>query len=338
MAVTVYSRNDTDIILAQQGIWGTAVADGVAGTILDVEAAVIEPDINERRPNRSNSGQRSLLKENIQLDFKGSMPSLMLKGDAKVGDLAHFLYAVIQNESEAIGSPFLKTFTFPATQPDFTAIAAITQAGWLGTFIEKHPLASQSSKMADAIGTELTLSCDPDAGMGRLQMAGKFIGRGQWVTSATGAGSHARSAQTFFYFHDINVFSYAGVALNPLSVEVKISQPRTKGVSTNLTGDVLTYAIPEYVITAKFKVLWNAAAKGIKNQWGLEYNQPLIISWGSATPATGYLNIAINAELLKAPTVIGDLNAIEFEVQGVWNGATKPVTILLADGVDRTWA
>jgi hypothetical protein len=335
----VYSRNDTDIILAQQSVWGTAIADNAAGVLLDVESAVFDPDFNDRRPNRSNSGSRVLQDVNIQVDSKGSTPKATLKGDAKLADIAHFIHAVMQNVVEtATPSPYSKVFTFPATQPDFTAIASLASAGWIATLIEKHPAASTSSKIVDAICTDLTLTCAPDAGNGRLQFAAAMMGRGTMSMVANPSGTYTRVAQTFFNFHDLLAVTVGGSYLTPLSIEIKISQPKTKAISTNSSspGMPLTYAIPEYAVTAKLKVLKDSVAETVRANWGTSTSSAYVIRWGTAA-ATGYLNFALQGALLKAPNVIEDVNAIEFELAGVKSGSTQSLTVTLCDAVLRGW-
>lgn len=331
MAITVYNKNECDVLLGRQTAWGTALLDNAAMTILDVESAFIDPDINIRTPQRSNSGSRAPQDFNIQADTYGTTPKISLSGDMKLADAAHFFYASIQGlTSEAAGTPFRKIFTFPATQPDFTAIASATSAGYIATIIEKEPIAGKSAKIRDAICTDLTLTCAPDAGDGRLQHKSTWIGRGAINQASTPAGAYTRTAQAFFPFHMLNAFTGATNPLIPLSFEIKIAQPKTKGISSDLVGQFKTYVIPEYEVTAKVVVLDDTYSRAVRAYWNDATPTAWVISWST-------LVFDLMMVITSAPMVLGDQNAIEFNLRGVKSGATAALTVTLDDAVDRGW-
>ncbi len=330
MAVTVNSRHDTDILFAEQATWGTAITGGSAFTILDVASSVIDPDIKERLADRSNSGSRVLIDENVQYDTKGSAPKITIAGDAKKLDLADMLYAVMQNVSEAVGSPFLKTYTFGATQPDFTA-----SAGHFLTLVEDHPTASTSKAMRDVICTDLVMKCSPGE---RLQMSATLMGRGTLDETYNQTVSNARTAESFFYFEDITTFSGNAVALNPLEVEVKIALPRATGAGVDKSnlGEFLTWAIPEYTVEATFKVLRESGSQTLQALRGTDINHAWVLQWGDGT-ADGTLKYTIQGQLAAADSENDDLNSIIFKLKGVKTSGAAPLTVLLADASDRSW-
>jgi hypothetical protein len=331
MAITIYSRNDCDILFARQTAWGTALADNVAMSIFDGEASVIDPDYNIRKPNRSNSGSRITQDFNIQEDTLGTAPKITLTGDMKVGDAAHFFYAAIQGlTSEGASTPFRKIFTHSATQPDFTAISGLTSPGYVATIIEKQPVSGASVKIRDAICTNLTLTCAPDAGNGRLQLKAEMVGRGPANMASVPAGAYTRTGQTFFNFHDINAFTGDSLPLFPLGFELTISQPGTKGVSTDLAGQSKTFAVPSYEVTAKVKVIDDSNARTLRASWGTIHSKAWVFSWTT-------LLFNMQATITSAPKILEDVNAVEFTLQGVKATSVAALTVTLDDDVDRGW-
>jgi hypothetical protein len=345
MPITVYTKDEVDVLLGEQATWGTALADSTNfngttaafGEIVDCEITELDWDAKERLPNRSNSGQRQLMSDNIQMDQRGSSPKYIIKGDAKKHTLAHLLYAVMQNVTEdAAAGVFEKTYTFPAQQPDLTA-----GAGWFGTMILKQPIASQSQKVKDIIVPELVLSCDPNNNQGRLSIDScTLMGRGAPVTNSNPTGTLARYSQTFFYFNDINVFTGNGNTFTPMSFQIKISNgARPVGVDTASLGDFRTYALGiPYSVELKMTVLHESAAVGLQVLQGTKVDHPWVIGWGTDN-TNGYLNFAVRGQLVKSPDVyVNGVKCIEFNVKGVYVApSTQSLTVVLADGLDRAW-
>jgi len=347
MAVTVYTKDDVDILLGEQATFGTVLADiadfnGTTpewGEIVDCEIGVLDTDVKTREPNRSNSGNRILLAQNVQHDEKGTMPKFTIQGDAKKHTLAGLLYGVVQNVSEAVGTPFEKTFTFASTQPDFTA-----NAGWFGTLIVKQP-SSLSQKVRDMIVRKLTLSCEPENNQGRMQMTAELIGRGAVTRdSAPNTGVLARYAQSFFYFHDLKVASFVGNTIYPLSIpKIEITNNALAiGQKSATSGDFLTYALgaPSYSVTFTIRVLWDTVSAGLKNT---EATTPasqagaLILSWGTDN-TDGYLNFTTYCKVdAPSPDAYGPTKAVDFNFTMVDDEVNEPFTCVIADALDRAW-
>lgn len=339
MAITVLTKEDTDFLWGEQAAFGTALADTADfngttpewGEILDVEIVPIDFGMNTREPNRSNTGQRVRLVVNYQQDSKGSVVKFPLTGDAKKKTLASMLYGVIQNVSEAVGSPFEKTYTFSNTQPDFTA-----NGGWFGTFIAKQG-SSQSYKVVDVIVPELTLTCNPDDGQGRMQMNASCIGRGG-ITSGSNpnTGVLARYSQDFYYFHDIKTCTIDGNAIVPLGVSITIKNNATP-IGTNNSGKFLTYALPSYEVTGTIKAVWDSNSLTMQG-----YNLaaasavPIVLTWGTDNN-DGYLTFTIYGNIDYSPDTYDPVKGIDINFHALYDGTNAPLTVVLADAIDRAW-
>lgn len=342
MAIAVKTKNDLKILMGEQSTWGTALtaaanfnmATPVFGSVLDVDPTSIDNDVKIRLPNRSNTGLRTLDRRNIQHDYKGSSPKITLSGDAKYNDLAQLLYAVMQNVSEGALTPFEKTFTFPATQPDFTA-----GGGWFGSIIVEDDSASSVNKLIrDVICRKLTLTCDPESNQGRAQISAEMIGRGApTLNLAQASGTNTAAPQEFYYFHDIKVFTGNGSTLAPVSIKIEIeNNARPISVDGTTLGDFKTYALGSYTVKATLRVLYEANARAIQAVQGTTVDHSWVLSWGTVS-TDGYLNFVLQAQPGPAPDVNEDEKTIDFNLTGIVSGGVGPLTVVMADGIDRAW-
>lgn len=341
MAITVYTKEETSFLWGEQASFGTVLADNADfngttpewGEILDCEIVSLDWGVNIREPNRSNAGSRVVPDANYQQDVKGSSPKITINGDAKKATLASFLYAVMQNVSEAAGSPFEKTYTFSTTQPDFTAASIGT--GWAGTLIIKQG-SSQSLKAKDLICDELTLTCNPNDGQGRMQMSASLMGRGSVSAGANPSGTLARYAQTFYYFHDIKTCTVNGNAIVPLGITLTIKNNAIP-IGSNNSGDFLTFALPKYEVTGTIKAVWdtNSLASQV-TQDDATSAVPIVLTWGT-DDNDGYLTFGIYGTIAPSPDVYDPVKGIDINFVGLYNGTNAPLTVVLADAIDRAW-
>lgn len=341
MAITVYTKEDTTFLWGEQATFGTVLGDTADfngttpewGEILDCEIVSLDWGFNVREPNRSHTGQRATLLANIQKDTKGASPKITITGDAKKATLASFLYAVIQNVSEAAGSPYEKTYTFSSTQPDFTA-----DGGWFGTLIVKQG-SSQSQKVKDVIVNELTLTCNPDDGQGRMQMAANCMGNGAVTADSNpNTGTLARYAQTFYHFHDLKTCTVDGNAIVPLGVTITIKNNATPiGVDLSNAGEFLTYALPKYEVDVTITAVWDSNSRTVQiAQDDASAALPIVLTWGTDN-TDGYLNWTIYGVPVASPDVYDPVKGIDLTFKAVYDGTNAPLTVVLADAIDRAW-
>lgn len=341
MAISVYTKDDVTFLWGEEATWGTALADTADfngttpewGEILDGEIVGVEWDTRVREPNRSHTDQRVLRAANFQQDEKGVSHKITITGDAKKKTLASFLYGVIQNVAEAATTPYEKTYTFSSTQPDFTA-----NAGWFGTFIAKQG-SSQSIKLRDVICNELTLTCNPDDGQGRLQMVANCVSRGSATTSSNpNTGSLARYSQDFFYFHDLKTCTVGGSAISPLGITINIKNNATPvSVDTATAGDFLTYALPLYEVTVTIKAIWTSTVYTQQvSHLSASTPTPIILTWGTDN-ADGYLNWTIYGTCTASPDAYDPVKAVDLTYRATYDGTNQPLTVVLADAIDRAW-
>lgn len=169
-------------------------------------------------------------------------------------------------------------------------------------------------------------------------MAAEMISRGgATLNLAQVTGAQATTAQEFWYFHDMNVFTGNGNALAPMSIKIEIeNNARPVSVDGSTAGWFRSYALGPYSFKANLKVLYEANAQAIQAVQATTVDPPWVISWGTDN-TDGYLNFAINAQPGPAMDVNEEEKSIDFTLTGVYDGGTLPVTVVMADGVDRAW-
>ena len=354
MAFVIYTKDDSTLGIFQQTAYNTAAPAASAFIELPNAAIGIDNDVLGRRPDRSRTSvdgaSRQVDVRDITHDTKGNSPKLIHSGDVRLADLGYYLYGVMQNVTEAAATPYKKIFTFPATQPDLTAIAAVSSPGILFGVCAKHPVASTSELISDAIIPELTLSCAPGAGDDRLQAAKTFAGRGPLDEDFNPTGTWTRATETHFPFHNLGGFktNFGGaVSQNLLSYEVTIRNNAAPiGVDANPTATwkFKSFALGmPYQATGKFVIPYDTAADTLLSNLSTGADGTIDIWWGTEAPAaTGDFKISANAVFLPGTghQYVNGIHVIEFLWESVTdkaNSVDDSLTITLCDAQDLNW-
>lgn len=332
MTVAIYTKDEAIYGISRQATWGTAITTGFI--LMDVEPTAFDPDTKIRKPNRAGSGQRTVNTLNIIQDTKGSAPKITLSGLLKKDDAAILLYGVMQSVSEGGTTPFTKTFTYPSVagslQPDFTA-----SAGCFFTVNKWMPDQTLSQRMVDAIITELTITWSGIGDDAVAKFKATFMGR-TWANNVNlSAVTPTRATQNdddLFYFTDLKTFTGGAVALDPLSFEITFkNNAKAVGVDKTVVGKFLTFALGDYEVNAKAKVVWDLNARAKQADIATVYSW--VATWGTAG-SDGHLSFTLTAVTGPAPDEDSETNTIDFTLTGVQSGATKPITVTLSDAKD----
>jgi hypothetical protein len=110
--------------IQEEAAFKTAIADNAAFKEIVCDFMPIKSDLKYRNNDNVNTGARFQDASGVDVDSVGSMPSCTIKGTAIKDDLDYFLYAVMQYVSEGASTPFVKTFTFPATAEPYYLLAS----------------------------------------------------------------------------------------------------------------------------------------------------------------------------------------------------------------------
>jgi hypothetical protein len=341
MAIDISTPQQKRYGIAEQTTWGTAVADTAAAIQLDVDPFSIVPNVNIREGRQSQGTRRPFTGSRIH-DTKRVAPTFSLPAmEAKKDELDYFLYAIMQSVSEGATTPFSKTFTIPDSQPDFSS-----SAGFFMTFWERFPVSLRSRKLKDVIAKSLTLSCEPG---GRLMVAGEFVGRGAMIEGANPTGTWTRSDSDnadYFFWEDIDRFTMdfgsGAVNLRPSgSFEITLSHDATP-FGHDGSGNFETFAIVNWNLELKMTIADDLTAN-IRNSFESAHRQGTVctleIGWGNDPPsADGDLEITCQCQITDVSPDSADILGIEVTgAIATSNTSNSPITIILANALDRGW-
>lgn len=340
----IYVGGDTELWIAEQATYGTAIADDAAGphpggwTVIQCMAPKIVPDVLVREVT-ADRGVRYQDVKDFAVSDTGAMPKVTIPDHPVRKDiLARFLYTHLQEVVEEIGTPFKKVFNYPSTtHPDFGS-----DEGCFLSVIQKLPIASNSLKVTDAIGSKLNFSCSPK---GALLMSADLIGRGPISLVANPTATQLYPADDFFYFEDMVRFTYdvgsGATAAIPFAWSLELTKKEIPVGFDSASGKYQNITFSEYGGTFKMTVLWDVNTKELFSD--LQDGTPIEINigWGNATPGTvdGDLDFTLIGLIDTASLERGDTLNKEITIKLLADVANTdiPVEIILADAVDYTW-
>jgi hypothetical protein len=348
MALAIYVPDEAVLALGQQTTWGTVHADSsnfnnsntVNGHQLKVDKPAIEADVKLRNDETAR-GVRYKDVADLVRDETGANPKIKLPDhNARKLCLPLLLASHFQYVVEGAATPYKKTFTYHATQPDFTA-----NAGYFLTGLLKMPIASQSIKAKDLIGSALNFKCAPG---GVLQVGADLTGRGALTLTSNPSGTWSvlspasTTAMNYYPFEKIDRYSinFAGaVSLGVGAFEINLTKElKPMGQASGVNQ---SWALSKYGGTFKGSFIWNADAAIFLSSYPAGTACAINISWGNVTPGTvdGDLDFAIYGVLNKASINPADALMIdaEFEIAGSVGGTIQPITVIIADAVDKAW-
>lgn len=349
MAITIYDIEDAKVgimksgspAMPEQAAWGTATADTADALELAVQSIEVKEDVKNREGSSNFTGSRDDDIANHQNDVKGSTPmfELTTPGGARKAEIANFLYGFMQSVSEGATTPYAKTFTFPATQPDFTA-----NAGYFATFGFKDPSASYGLEIKDCIGAEkIDFNLPVD---GYLEISQSWRGRGApAVDFAPSSGTWARAAVSRYHYNDCNMTIDIGAGDVAVTMIGAQSWGMTQDVVPvgNDSGNIQTYGIRNRKGTFNLTILYDATARGVEADWRTGTINKVKLRWGNATPGTvdGDLYFYFGIIVKEAKRIEGEGGIYALNITGAIVGdaanTIEQMTIICADAIDHVW-
>ena len=337
MAITFYTGQDEQYGLAEQAAWGDTPATNVAAQGIHIAEWDLKPMVTFVEPNRAKA-QRYHYTTDLTAHEKGAVHEITLPATPALKDqIDKFIYGVVQNVSEGTATPYTKTFTFPQTQPDFSA-----DAGYFFTLVNKMPVASTSHYVNDCIVSQLTLSCAPGANDGMLAVEATMMGLAQGETlnySGTITYPDVAVGTDFFFFHDLATKTVAGtdVVLGTDGIKIVISNNAVPVGGSG--GKPETFGLTGYTVQTTVNALWDSTLRTSMASMRSGTAEALVFSWG--TPGSdGALSITVNGKWREPRDLShakeGEFVTLTHEAAGVY-GATEPLSIVISNAIDRTW-
>ena len=343
------SPRDFRFGFAQQLAFGTAIAptvdlDGTTpefGYEIDCDPFDIEYGVTEYS-NIGSHGTRSLKDNDYVMHSRRAMPGFSVTGPANHNTLDHFLNSYFQNVTETATTPFGKTFTPHTTQPNFVTAAAVADCH-LSTWFIWDPVAGDGRRVKDVLCQTLVITGE----VGQpIKITATMVGNGAPDLDQTISGTWTRATTTdLWYFEDLDRASldFGGGSVNVLlqSFEFTFSRSVIAVGQGDGTGGFSLYGLSGRDLAAKIKVVkdadWNTAVTNFTTDTAISGR----IGIGNATAGTddGDLDFVFRGKATSTPVAYEDIMYGELNMRLLESndGATKPITIVMANALDRTW-
>lgn len=341
MAIEIVSPADLRVLFAAQSAWGTGIADSAAAIGFQAELTDMEEEVQVLEGPQVN-GVRFETDDDLRVSTAMSMPKYQLTVPRlRSANLDQLMYLLMQNTTEDISTPYGQTFTYPilgaTPQPDFSV-----DAGFFGTFWKRFPTTARSPKIIDVIAAGATITCPVND-----YLSGVFdlAGRGSVTPNASQTGTITVDSGDGFHYSDIVRhtidFGSGAVAVDlhgPWSIElvqelIKVSPGLGTYASVGLTKRRGTFTV-NFLADANQVTAWN----NLQNETALTMN----LGFGSGTAGTvaGDLDFTLRGKISESITNTHDdvvACSIKCRMTGVSGGGTTPLTIIAANGTQRSW-
>jgi len=334
----IYAPTQSRWGISEESAFGTAIADG--GNYEMCEGPI--PTINwglQRDLSVKFDGSRVLKSSNQYSTTTGQIRTLAFSDVImRRTDLCNYMVAVMQNVTEAVSTPFAKTFSWAVTttQPTF-----VTTNGKYYTIGIVGPIASYMQKFTSCILKTLTL---------KPGMQGRLAGSGEWISGFAPATTANFTAANFVFgtqnYYDCNSLSLKQIAAADLVVydwSVTFDNGAVP-MSWNSTGGCESYALAcndqGYKVTGNIVIKYDAVSQAYIADMLAGTGRKLQLSIGAAGVA-GYFDITLNSCIFGDGTDKdygrAEGQAISIPFTAVYDGSNAVATITVTDGVDQTW-
>jgi len=259
---------------------------------------------------------------------------------AKKLEMDIFFYTLFQHVTEtdlgAGSGPYGYVFTFPQTQPDFTA-----NAGKFLTLGVSMPVSGRDFSLADVISRQLTIACVPGTDNGYMTLAPEMVGR-IYDGSDTITSFAAASSASFFNWHAMTAkMGSTELVKGPNGFSLVLGNDADKVGSEVVGGNEYfqTYALKKYTAELTAQFLWDATTRAAFDKWlAGTAESGLTLEWGTAD-TDGYLKFSFNGKYNDQDTELtpeGDYVTLHLKASGTY-GSTEPVQINMVHTTDRAW-
>ena len=336
MSITIYTSSDEQWCFAEQVTWGTGLSDATAGLGILTEGFNVNSEINFRNPPRARAQRYNTLAD-MQADQKGVVYQTEgMNTPATLTQLDVLLYGLMQSVTESSGTPFQKTFIYPQAQPDFDS-----NAGEFFSLWNVQQPANVDSKLYDAIISEITLSCAPDANEGELWVAPTFVGLNHSDTADySGTITYpSLAAANQYYFYDIVTVTLGGDACILGDGGITITLRNNARKIGQDTGIPQSFALPRYEAELTFNILWDGTARSLMTDAKAGTTVAFVLTWGSSGNS-GHLSFTgsakINNPVAITHAIEGNFVDVNLTAGGTFGGA-EPFQVIMSNAVDRGW-
>jgi len=319
---------------SEETTFGTAIADGGTFTWLEGPPPTVDYGLTDDKTIKYRGYQSADTNDSFTTTAGGTVVISFSDVVVRQDDAAILLYSVMQNMSEAAGSPFQKDLTWASgfTAPDFGA-----NAGLFHTVGIYDVVASNHRKFTSCVLRSLTLSADL-TGDGRLRASGEWVSGFTPSTTANFSGTWAPSAQAYFNFSAPTTKTIGGTNALMSAFELTFNNNIVR-VGNDSSGNAETYSLGELELSGSITALYDAGTDGQTTAFLAGTATPIILIHGSTGVDPAFLWRADKCEYTGNDQDYGSTaRMVTMPFKALLDTSSTAQTIIeVSDAIDRTW-
>jgi hypothetical protein len=335
MPDNTYESRQTRFGYAEQSVFATAEADGVAVSEVTCDPFDIDPDVMIAETPH-NHGTRQPVEQTTSHSTQGSASKLPVNGPIELTDIDQFAYAHFQKVIEAGAGTYEKTFTYFVDHPDFSA-----DSGHFLTWMKRMPEDGTSQKVKGCIATRFKISGERNE---MMMFETEWVGLGTTEDSATPSGTWTPTpgdGTNYLYFNSISSATLthgaslsSPVALSLASFEVEGTFDHEQ-VGHDATNGFEQHGMKNRSGTFKIKMLRDATA----DQSLISMKEGELIQFDVAFGTTVTISVTGKIESLEYDTEGLLVNEITCRMLSSYTTGSvgECFTLVIANSVDRGW-
>lgn len=335
----VLSPKEWQLAISEESTFKTAVVSGFKELyVLSMSVVDYGDIIKDDTPRFSGKRVRDTGDVHVQLaggkyaiDFECVLTDI-------TSDL--LFYGVLQNVSEAVGTPFQKDYVIDetTTQPDFTA-----NNGKFYSVLLHNPITSESELLTSCILESLTITYDPGSNGGRLMASGRFVSGVIPNVGLDSSGYSLLSPGTAFYNVDditLKQINGADMVLNGFTFVYTNGAQRVPVGGGDSNGNLETFALTAYDMEgSSINVKYDENSKPFIDDFVAGTTRKIEVNYGTTGNDGALLQAINNAEIdgfnKDLSNELGAMVEIPFKL--AQTGTTNAIDIEISNAVDRSW-
>lgn len=334
----VYSPKEWRVAIAEETTFGTAVTSSFlelyVTSISKVDYSGIVKDDTSR-----HSGKRVRDVDDVHIQTAGGLYAYDFECVLTKITADLLMYGVLQNVSEAVGTPFKKDYVVDenTTQPDFSA-----NSGKFYSFLLHNPITSESELLTSAILENLTVFYTAGSNGGRLMASGRFVSGFAPNVGLDSSGYSFTSPGTAFYNTDDIVkkqINSVDMILEAFSFNYTNGFQRVPTGGGDSSGDAETYALIGYDMEgSSITVKYDANSKTFIDDFIAGTTRKIQIDYGTTDNDSAFIQTINNAEIEGFDKDFsGGMALVTIPFKLAQSGSTNAIDIEISNAVDRSW-
>jgi len=332
----VYTENEILVGIAEQDTWGTQIVADTSINKLCSMMAIYKPTDGIQRDNskRCFDGSNVPALADNYVSEHGGMYTVQVDGVFSDITADLLTYGVMQDVTEAAGSPFLKTSVWDVdtVSPDFAG-----SSGQLYTVCVHDPL--QGWYMKDSVISNLKVTYDSTQADPKLTFSATFTSSQPPVNDTFDPSDWDGITGATPYLHpDLKQIAGVDMVLSKFEIDFVNSVAR---VGADDNGDAQQYFMgggKGWICTGSCDVKYDNNTKDKIDIFKAGTSESVVLLWGNGT-SDGTLKFTVNAIYSGISHSSGEAQGIfvNLPFDAVTNGSTESIEVLVTNDINRGW-